>query len=361
MSLRVLIAGGGTGGHVFPAIALAEELTARCADCEILFVGSEGGLENQLVPQAGFSLSSLPVGKLKGSSTAMRLRTLIGLGPGILRAGAILRRFKAEVVVGVGGYASGPIVLAATALRVPIILLEQNTIPGLTNRVLSRFAKKVVTSFPETAEHLPAGCALELGNPLRPGLIDRLAETRAKKGQGKGLLILGGSQGARALNELMLQCTADLLRLQPDLTIVHQTGRSDHERVSAYYEAFAGRAAAVAFIDDMADAYGRADLVLSRSGATTIAELGLVGLPAILVPYPFAADDHQAHNAAAMGCAGAAEVMRQDALEPKRFVALVVSILSSAERLATMTAAMRSFGRPQAGEKIVDLLYSIRG
>jgi UDP-N-acetylglucosamine--N-acetylmuramyl-(pentapeptide) pyrophosphoryl-undecaprenol N-acetylglucosamine transferase len=361
MSLRVLIAGGGTGGHVFPAIALAEELKRAQPDSEVLFVGSEGGLEKELVPQAGFALSLLPVGKLKGSSAIVRLKTLVGLGPGLVRAASILRRFKPNIVVGVGGYASGPIVLASAAMWLPIILLEQNTIPGLTNRVLSRFARKVITCFPETAQHLPRGRALELGNPLRPRLIERLSDTSRKKGEGKCLLVLGGSQGARALNDVMLECSEELFQRVDDLTVLHQTGRSDQQKLAVHYQRFGGRAEAVAFIDDMADAYHRADLVLSRSGATTIAELGMVGLPAILVPYPYAADDHQAHNAAAMAAAGAAEVVRQEELDARFLIERVCGIFESSEREEGMKKSMKAFGRPLAGARIVDTLGSIVG
>lgn len=365
-SLRVLLAGGGTGGHVFPAIAVAEELVADDAAASVLFVGAQGGLEERLVPAAGFTLELLAVGKLQGAGWLQRLRTLRGLPPAVWQALTIVRRFDPQIVVGVGGYASGPLALAATLARRPLVLLEQNAVAGATNRVLARLARQVVTSFPGT-QGLAPGVGHCLGNPLRRELVARLASRRPldqAEDRPRRLLIVGGSQGARRLNELGVEVLPALARELGGLELIHQTGAADQEQVSAAYAQAANQQAnfharVEAFIDDMAQAYRWADLVLCRAGATTLAELTVAGLPAVLVPYPHAANDHQAENSREAVEAGGAIMIRQHELDAARLSRTLKGLLADQPRLLHMSRGMRSCARPQAATRVVKLLREL--
>jgi len=359
MSLRLLIAGGGTGGHIFPALAVAEQLQRGHPQSEVLFVGSADGLEQQLVPAAGFALKTIAVGKLKGTRWAARLTTLAGLPRATLCALRLLRQFRPDAVVGVGGYASGPVVLAAWMLRLPIVLLEQNAIPGATNRALSRFAGRVVISYPQSARFFPRGRTCCLGNPVRPALVDLLREAPLPN-RPPALLVLGGSQGARRLNELVVAATPAIFAALPELQIVHQTGRADHDWVSERYRRWP-TARALPFIDEMAQAYAASQLVISRAGATTLAELGVAGRPALLVPYPFAADDHQTANARSLVEAGAAHLLPQDQLTGQQLAQLTIDLLRQPGELQRMSGAMAACGRPDAAAAVVGLLEQLRG
>jgi UDP-N-acetylglucosamine--N-acetylmuramyl-(pentapeptide) pyrophosphoryl-undecaprenol N-acetylglucosamine transferase len=358
--LRVLIAGGGTGGHVFPALAVAEALLDRVPGSEVCFVGSRGGLEERLVPAHGHRLELLRIGKLRGEGLVRALRTLATLPLAGLEALALCRRFAPDVVVGVGGYASGPIVLAAAALGLPTLLLEQNSIPGTTNRVLSRVASRVVIAFRHAARYLPEDRTLLLGNPLRPALRAALERPRERAaGAARCLVVVGGSQGAHALNELCVSAAPQLARALPGLRIIHQTGASDLESVRRRYREAGVEARVEPFIAEMAEVYREADLVLGRAGATTIAELTVAGLPAVLVPYPHAADDHQAQNARELVDAGGALCLRQESLAPGELAVLLGELLADDGRLERMARAMRGCAFPEAANATVDLLRAL--
>ena len=357
--MKAVIAGGGTGGHVFPAVALATQLQ-RQHQCEVLLVGSVGGLEERLVPAAGLRLELLRVGKLMGTGALNRARTLAGLPRCLASALRLLRGFSPEVVIGVGGFASGPVVMAASILRIPVVLLEQNSIPGVTNRLLCRLARLVVTSFAGTARHFPAGKAVLLGNPVRPDLLQAARADRARDaGAPPCLLVLGGSQGARAVNHLVADAAPALLEAVPGLRVIHQTGQADHAWVCARYEEVGLQGAARPFIDDMSRAYLAADLVLGRSGATTIAELCLMGLPSVLVPFPFAVHDHQAHNTADLVEAGGAVMRRQESLTAAELTDLLVELLSDSARLQRMGQAAAGCGFPDAARDVAALVMDI--
>ncbi len=360
--MNIVIAGGGTGGHVFPAVALASQLK-REHRCQVLLVGSVGGLEERLVPAAGLRLELLKVGKLMGTGALNRARTMAGLPLSVASALRLLRRFAPRVVVGVGGYASGPVVMAAGLLRIPVLLLEQNSIPGRTNRVLCRLARTVVTSFAGTARHFPAGKAVLLGNPVRPELLAaaRQRETARDRAGSPCLLVLGGSQGARAVNHLVADAAEALLEAVPGLRLVHQTGAADHRWVSERYEEAGLPGSAVPFIEDMSRAYLEADLVLGRSGATTIAELCVMGLPSVLVPFPFAIDDHQAHNAEDLVRAGGALMERQETLTAEKLVELLGGLLNDEARLELMGEATAGCGFPCAARDVAKLVMDIAG
>ncbi len=353
--IRLIIAGGGTGGHVFPAMALAEATTRRDAASEVLFVGSEGGLEAELLPSHGYPVELLRVGKLKGSAWRVRLQTLAGLGPAVWAALRIMRRFRPDVVVGVGGYASAPVVMAATLLRRPVALLEQNAVPGVTNRALSHLALRVVTSFQLAATYLPAGKAELLGNPIRAEMVAALGtqpdvQQKAAAGEAPCLLVLGGSQGARAVNELVCAAAPALAAQVPGLRFIHQTGGADEHRVRRAYADAGIQARVEAFIHDMAGAYRPAWLAVSRAGASTISELTLAGVPAVLVPYPYAADDHQAKNAEEVSNAGGALMVRQAALTAESLTATAAGLLTDLGRLGPMSRTMRDLSWPTAAD-----------
>ena len=359
----VVIAGGWTGGHVFPALAVGAALRRDAPDCRLLFVGSEGGLEADLVPRAGFDIELLSVGKLKGSALRVRLKTLAGLLPAVAAAAASLRRFQPKVVVGVGGFASAPVTMAATLLRLPVVLLEQNSVPGLTNRALSRLARTVVAAFACSADYFPAGKVELLGNPVRPDLQDALlSRTRAPgdfDDKGPCLVVLGGSQGAHAVNELVASAAPHMAAHAPNLRVIHQTGQTDEQMVNRAYAEADIDAEVHAFVHDMAPLYLQADLMLGRAGATTIAELTVAGVPALFVPYPFAADDHQQKNADELVQAGAALNEAQANLTPDSLGKMLVELLTDPARLGAMSAAMKSRAKPNAARDVAKLVLEM--
>ncbi|MBI5511896.1 MAG: undecaprenyldiphospho-muramoylpentapeptide beta-N-acetylglucosaminyltransferase [Deltaproteobacteria bacterium] len=355
--MDVLIAGGGTGGHLFPGIAVAEEVRRRDPAARVLFVGTARGLEVKAVPKAGFELALLPV-------SGLRRTGLLGLCLGLLRlpgalfgALRLVRGFRPQVAVSVGGYAAGPAVLAARLLGVPCVVMEQNAVPGFTNRVLGRLARRVLAGLPPTG--LPADKVTVVGNPVRADLL-RVRGSAYAPHRPLKLLVFGGSQGARALNEVMIGAAAALEAQGVALEITHQTGGADCERVRAAYAAAGVQGPRVLpFIDDMATAYDEADLVLCRAGASTIAELAVCGRPAILVPFPFAVDDHQSANARALAAAGGAVHLPQAEMSCGRLTELVAALAREPERLRAMAAAAHRYGQPDSAATIVTALEGV--
>jgi UDP-N-acetylglucosamine--N-acetylmuramyl-(pentapeptide) pyrophosphoryl-undecaprenol N-acetylglucosamine transferase len=354
----LLLAGGGTGGHVFPAVALAEEWTARGG--RVVFVGSPQGLEARVVPELGYDFVAVDSRRLKNAGTVERLRSLAGMPSALWTARRLVRRLRPDVVLGVGGYVSGPVVLAAALSGWPCAVAEQNARPGLTNRILGRFVRRVYTAFPEAAERLPAGKVRELGNPVR-NEIRLLAESAPEAGRDHHVLVLGGSQGARALNQKLPPAVAALAARHP-LHVRHQAGRGNGDAVrEAYAEAGVTDVLVEEFIDDVAGAMADADLVVARAGATTVAELACVGRPALFVPFPYAADDHQAANARALVQAGAARVVVQSELDPAALAADLSALARDRAALGAMGDAARTVGRPDAAQDVVDTLETLAG
>jgi UDP-N-acetylglucosamine--N-acetylmuramyl-(pentapeptide) pyrophosphoryl-undecaprenol N-acetylglucosamine transferase len=366
--VRLLVAGGGTGGHLFPGIALADEVTRR-GDGEVLFVGTDRGIETRAVPAAGYALETLKVSGLVRMGLWGTLRGLFRIPLALLRSFAILRRFRPDVVVGVGGYASGPMVLAAVLAGYATAIQEQNSVPGITNRVLGRLVRAVFTSFDEAAKYFPARKVVRLGNPVRKAIVAALEATQRSDGEkvasapdGKlRILVVGGSQGARAVNELVVSAAPILARQGVDFTLVHQSGNADAERMQARYRdsSLDGRVEVRPFIENMAAAYGAADLVIARAGALTLAELAIVGKPAILIPLPTAADDHQSKNAAHFERAGAAVVLSQRTSSTQDLASAVAKLARDPDKRDAMAKAMRTLARPQAAEAIVDRLQAL--
>ncbi len=353
MARRWVIAGGGTGGHVTPALALGEAIAER--GDEVLFIGSSRGLEARLVPQAGFRLEALPSEQFLGRNLWGRLRGAFSILRSVAAARRVIRKFDADAVLSVGGYAAMPAALAARTCGRPLFLVEPNAIPGRVNRLTARFARTIFVGFETTRSRLPASTeSLCVGVPLRRALYRAFAE-----GESKGmpaspmrLLVFGGSQGARQLNENVPEALARLP--ENSVEVFHQTGESDREGVSARYQQLGISAEVVAFEIDMPKRYRWADLAICRAGALTVAELALAGMPALLVPYPFAADDHQAANARALEEAGAARSLEARPLDPREIAEALAEFKASPGRLVSMREAATRLARPHATEEIID-------
>ncbi len=343
----MVVAGGGTGGHLFPGLAVAEAVAGSDA-CSVLFVGSAYGIEARVIPRTRFPAQLLPIRGLRGRGWRGAAELALQLPAAVLRAWRILGRFRADVVLGVGGYASFPVVVAAWLRRVPAVLLEQNAHPGLANRVLGRLARRVCTTFAEANRYFPAARVVVTGNPVR-----RFAPPAAVPRRGFTLLVFGGSQGAQRLNTALLEAAAALRAAIADLHIIHQTGAAECAGIAAAYAQRGIDAEVVGFIDDMGDAYHRADLVVCRAGATTVAELTALGKPAILVPYPFAADDHQRANASVLATRGAGLLVLDADCTGARLASEIIALADDRARLQRMGEAARALGVPDAAARVV--------
>jgi UDP-N-acetylglucosamine--N-acetylmuramyl-(pentapeptide) pyrophosphoryl-undecaprenol N-acetylglucosamine transferase len=351
---RLMIAGGGTGGHLFPGVAIAEELRARFPDAAVRFVGTRRGIEARVLPDLGWDLDFIEVSGLKTVGVVGALRGLVRLPRAYWQARRLVKAFKPDAVIGVGGYASGPVVLAARMRGIPTAICEQNSIPGLTNKLLGRFVRQVFLSFDESRRFFKAKKIAMTGNPVRRDLVQKLlAAGPAREGDAVHILVCGGSQGAVAVNELASQALIELGK-EAKLAIVHQTGEKDLATTQARYDAAGVAAECRAFIKDMAGAYLAADLIIGRAGATTVAELAIAGKPAVLIPYPFAADNHQELNAREMADKGAALMFRQADLTATKLAEALRPLLAERARRAEMGAAMKSLARPGAAAAIID-------
>ena len=355
-SVRILIAGGGTGGHIIPALAIADELKAQHG-AEILFVGTARGLESRLVPQAGYRLELIRVGQLNRVSLATRLRTLIDLPLGLWQCVRLLRSFRPDVVIGVGGYASGPAMGTAILLGIPTLAFEPNAVPGLANRLVGSRVKAAAVNFEPAARYFHN--AHITGIPVRAEFF-HLAPRPT--GAAPHLLVFGVSQGARVLNATMPKIAASLLEEIPGLTILHQAGARHAESTLAAYQASgapASRWQVEPFLDDMPRRFAAADLVLARSGASTVAELAAAGKPAVLVPLPTAADDHQRKNAEVMAGADAARVLLEPDLTPSQLQGTLSDLLTQPEQLSAMAENARSLAHPDAAQQIARMAMAL--
>jgi len=349
MARTVLIAAGGTGGHLYPGIAVAEELLRRDPQTRVVFAGTSRGLESRLLPRAGYPLELLPILPLNGVGLARMLLGLLVLPFGLLRASGLVLRLRPAAVLGVGGYAGGPVTLVAALLGVRTVILEPNAKPGFTNRVLRPFVGAAACAWDEARAFFGSKGVLT-GNPVRGGFA--AVPARAPR-EPRSLLVFGGSQGSRVLNEACVKALAHLPGADR-VRIVHQTGPVMRGLVAT---AYAGRAALVtAYLDDMESRFDDADLVVARSGATTCAELQAAGKASILVPFARSADDHQRLNAAAMAARGAAVVLEERDLTGESLAAAIRSLLEDPDRLEDMGEAARAMARPDAAARVADLL-----
>ncbi len=348
--MKIVLAGGGTGGHVIPALAIAEELRNRGHDAA--FVGTARGIETRLVPKAGFPLHLVKVGALNRVSLATRLRTLIDLPMSIFSAVRILRGFQAQVVIGVGGYAAGPATMAAVLLRIPVVLFEPNVVPGFANRAVARYSANAAVHFEQTGKWFPR---FEVtGVPVRPAFF----ALPPRQSPPPTLLVFGGSQGARALNRIVRESAGELLQRIPDLKIVHQTGEREFAELRQFYESAGIGVEAHAFFDDMAQRFADADLIVCRSGASTVAEIAAAGKCALFVPFPGAADDHQLRNAELLARAGAALLIPESELTGERFINEVTALLRSSQTMVEMGAKARALAHRDAAAHIAGMAIS---
>jgi UDP-N-acetylglucosamine--N-acetylmuramyl-(pentapeptide) pyrophosphoryl-undecaprenol N-acetylglucosamine transferase len=343
----MIVAGGGTGGHLFPGLAVAEAMAAQ-GDARALFVGSAYGLEATAIPRTRFPFRALALRGVRGRGLHGLLAFVWHLPMALLQSWHIVGTFRPTLVLGLGGYGSVPVAVAAWLRRIPLVLLEQNAYPGLANRVLARLARRVCATYPQSAQFFPAGKTVHTGNPVR-----QLSCTGHPAPGRFTIFAFGGSQGAHSINCAMVGAAPTLVRQVPAVRIIHQTGAGDAAWVRERYREMGVDAEVLAFVHDMGDAYGRADLVICRAGATTLAEVTALCKPSILVPYPFAADDHQRKNAEMLRDHSAAELILNAELSGERLAACVLDLVRDRGRLRAMAAAAGRLAVPDATERVV--------
>jgi UDP-N-acetylglucosamine--N-acetylmuramyl-(pentapeptide) pyrophosphoryl-undecaprenol N-acetylglucosamine transferase len=354
--MRAILAGGGTGGHVIPALAIAQQLQKDYA-ADVLFIGTARGIENRLVPAAGFSLRLVQVGALNRVSLKTRLKTIFDLPQAVWDSRRILSEFRPDVVIGVGGYASGPAMLAAALGRVPTLVFEPNFVPGFANRLVAPLVSGAAVHFAETGRFFRR-CELT-GVPVREAFF-QIANENPEKAK-LTLLVFGGSQGAHAINQVVMNSVAALRQRVPGIHIVHQTGERDYNDAQAAYANLGDSVEVYRFIDDMPGLFARAGLLICRSGASTVAEVTAAGKPAVFVPFPRAADDHQKRNAEALERAGAAIMLEESSLTNETLVEAVSSLFSEPSRLAKMGDAARKLSHPNAARDIAAMAARLAG
>jgi UDP-N-acetylglucosamine--N-acetylmuramyl-(pentapeptide) pyrophosphoryl-undecaprenol N-acetylglucosamine transferase len=352
--MRAILAGGGTGGHVIPALAIANQLKNDYG-AEVLFIGTARGIENRLVPAAGYPLQLVRVGALKNVSLLTRAKTAFDLPRAIWDAARMLNDFAPDVVIGVGGYASGPAMLAAIVKHTPTLAFEPNAVPGFANRIVSPFVSAAAVHLEETAHYFRRSQVT--GVPVRQAFFD----IAPKRGGAPTLLVFGGSQGAHAINEAMFRCLPVLQREAPGIHIIHQTGERDYNDALSAYRGLNETAEVFKFIDDMPAAFARADLVVCRSGASTVAEIAAAGKPAVFVPFPRAADDHQRVNAEALARHDAAVVVEESKLEGVWLAETIAALLQDPQRLQRMGHAARQLAHPNAAREIAAIAARVAG
>lgn len=361
--MRLIVAGGGTGGHLFPGIAVAEEWLARSPENEVLFVGTERGIEARTIPRLGYSLELINASGVRGKGSLSKLKGLAILLYAYAQSRRILSQFKPDVVLGVGGYASGPLVMAARGMQLPCYIHEQNAIPGVTNKILSRVVRKIFVSFERSCKFFPQERTLVTGNPLRRQILDQVMQAGERREDGRfSLLVFGGSLGAHSINLAMMDAAPHLAADAATLTVVHQTGDKDTDEVQKAYEAAGIEARVVPFIDGMAQAYAEADLLVCRAGATTIAEVTACGKPCIFIPFPHAVDDHQRRNADALINKEAGFMFVEQELTGKKLAETITMLMKDRELLQRTGAAARNLARLDAAQTMVDeMLADLKG
>ena len=358
--MRLLLTGGGTGGHLFPAIATAEALSRRLPGTKVLFVGTHRKMDTTSLAQHGFSARAIHCQGLKGKGIWPLAQALILLPVAFVEALWHILCFRPHLVVGVGGYVTGPVVAAARILGRPTVIHEQNSVPGLANRKLGALATRICLSLPGSEVFFPAGKTVLTGNPVRRQILELAEQPPGKIGEKVTILILGGSLGAHRVNELVVDALTEHGRLLPaGMQIIHQTGAADEEWVKSVYGQAGIKATVAAFFTDMAEVYAGSDLLLSRAGATTLAELAVLGKPAVLIPYPFAADDHQYKNGRYYADSGGALVLVERELTARKLAETLAELAGNPIRLQEMAKAMRAKGRPDATERIVDVCLEV--
>lgn len=360
--MKLIVAGGGTGGHLFPGIAVAEEFLSRSTDNQVLFVGSEQGIEARTIPQLGYELELISAAGIRGKGSLAKLKGAAMLLYGYSQSRKILKKFKPDLVLGVGGYASLPMVMAANGLGVATYIHEQNALPGMANQVLSKVAREVFISLEESARFFPKQKILLTGNPLRRQILEKLGEQVPEQQEQSGfnLFVFGGSQGARTLNNVLPEALSQLEpALLQQLKVVHQAGEADFSQVQQAYQQFGIGADVRPFINDMAVQYQLADLIICRAGATTIAEVTAMGKACLFVPFPHATDDHQRKNAEALLKKDACEMLLERELGDGGLTRAISSLMQDRDRLKQIGQQAKGLARIDAARLIVDEMLGL--
>ncbi|HUU50171.1 MAG TPA: undecaprenyldiphospho-muramoylpentapeptide beta-N-acetylglucosaminyltransferase [Nitrospinota bacterium] len=358
--MKVLIAGGGTGGHVYPGISLAKELLKRNPETDVLFIGTKKGLENSILAKEGFKLKRISVGGLKGKISVRTIVSLLKLPIGFLQSLWILLCYKPDIVIGVGGYVTGPVVSCAYILRIPIIIQEQNFLPGVTNRILGIFADKIAISFKETEDYFSKNKVIFTGNPIRREFLEQLKNGISNSNHSKfTLLIFGGSQGAQSINRAVIEGLEYLKEFKDSIRIIHQVGKGNEELMKKEYEKRCFLASVQPFIYNIVDKYKEADLIICRAGATTLSELTVAGKASILIPFPFSANNHQEINARKLQMSGAAEMILEKDLTGEFLAKKILELMKDRGKLKDMCFKSKKMAVTDAAEKIIDICYSL--
>lgn len=367
--MRLVLAGGGTGGHIYPAVTIARRVLAIQPHAQLLFVGTKDGLEADIIPKEGFSLATIEVHGFARRLSWTNIRTAGQALTAVWTSRRLIRQFQAQVVVGTGGYVCGPVLLAASLMRIPTLVQEQNVIPGVTNRILARFVTQVAVGYGEAARYFPRNArVVETGNPIRPEVMSVTREQGLKNlGLAPGkitLFVAGGSRGARSINTAMLH-VYPFVQARPELQLLHITGKNEYNSVVEQVRHLGidpsktGNINIKPYLYNMPDALAAADLAVSRAGAIALAELTARGIPAVLVPYPYATANHQEYNARILEGRGAAMVIRDNELTGPVLLAALQKILHNQDVLARMAHASRALGKPQAADKIARLILAL--
>jgi UDP-N-acetylglucosamine--N-acetylmuramyl-(pentapeptide) pyrophosphoryl-undecaprenol N-acetylglucosamine transferase len=357
--MRIVIVAGGTGGHLYPGLAVAQELKRWEPRAQVVFIGSRGGLEREIVKREGYAHVEITASGLARRRWPQQFMALGHLLWGMGEAVHVLRRLQPQLILGLGSYVSAPVMLAACAVGIPRLIHEQNVVPGLTNRLLGHIVNRVAVSFAESVPYFPQGKTVLTGNPVRSSICQIRARRHTPNGRFH-LLVFGGSQGAHGLNVAMLEALPPLIDVYDSMWIVHQTGAQDFAAVHKAYADGFYPGSVHAYIQDMATEYGMADMVICRAGATTLAELMVTGRPAVLLPFPYAANDHQAHNARLMAAAGAAEIIEDRALSGGKLAERIQHYLAHPEIVEEMAARSLAGGKPEAATRLAHLCLEHR-
>ena len=361
--MRVIIAGGGTGGHLFPGLAVAEEFKNRDDSTEVIFVGTEYGIESRVVPREGYPIKFLKAEGLVGVSTVKKVKAIVTTFFSIADSYKIIQTVRPDIVIGVGGYASGAAMLTAYLMSIPTMILEQNSIPGLTNKILGRFVRAVCITYQESISFFPKAKTFLTGNPVRMQILKGDIESAYRLfSLERGLFtifIFGGSSGAKSINMAIVNALNNMYDLKDKIQFLHQTGIRDYENIRESYRKTGFKGTITPFIYQMGEAYAVADIVVSRAGATTLAELTALGKPAILIPYPYAAGQHQELNARKLLEMGAAKMIRDSELKGESLANSIREMYTNETMRAEMQRNSRSVGRPEACSKVVDIAMSL--
>ena len=359
--MKIIIAGGGTGGHLFPGIAIAEEWLKRDKGNTVLFVGTERGIEKHVLPCLGFDLAMIDVGGIKGKAMLSRVRAIAKLPRSFLQSDKILRSFRPHIVLGVGGYASGPVVLTARLHGFKTAIAEQNAFPGMTNRILGHVVNKIFVTFGDgSTRYFPQKKVCCTGNPIRAAFLSGMDKTTEKRKKFT-ILVFGGSQGAAAINRVVLASLSRLAGIKEHLHIIHQTGHQGKEEIREAYRQEQFDAEVHPFIMDMAGFYKKADLLICRAGATSIAEITASGRASVLVPYPYATDDHQTSNAKVLVRAGASILIPEAQLTEESLTSVIFDLYNNREKIRIMEENSRRLARVDAAARVIDECLTLVG